>query len=199
MGTFYLLPPNQDSPWPPSSQAPLWVLCLPRSRPWALSLAHWVSLARILHPWYVIRLLMSHPRCLVTLACLQQGESVSCSVLFDSLWPQGLSMDCNSVHGILQARILEWVAFPFSRGSSWPRDRTRVSGTAGGFFTVCATRRSPVSSEGFVKCYLTRIPFPLGPLWLSIHQSSPCFIVSKSLLSLRCGWVCSPSPTANSH
>ena len=39
------------------------------------------------------------------------------------------------VHGILQARILEWVAFPFSRGSSQPRDGTRVSHTAGRFFT----------------------------------------------------------------
>ena len=41
------------------------------------------------------------------------------------------SMDCNppgsSVHGILQARILEWVAMPFSRGSSQPRDQTHVS------------------------------------------------------------------------
>ena len=36
------------------------------------------------------------------------------------------SMDC-IVHGILQARILEWVAFPFSRGSSQPRDQTQVS------------------------------------------------------------------------
>ena len=40
-----------------------------------------------------------------------------------------------AVHGILQARILEWVAFPFSRGSSQPRDRTQVSHTLGGFFT----------------------------------------------------------------
>ena len=40
------------------------------------------------------------------------------------------------VHGILQARILGWVAFPFSRGSSQPRDRTQVSGIAGGFFTT---------------------------------------------------------------
>ena len=39
------------------------------------------------------------------------------------------------VHGILQARILEWVAFPFSRGSSQPRDQTQVSHIAGGFFT----------------------------------------------------------------
>ena len=49
-------------------------------------------------------------------------------------------MDCSppgsSVHGILQARILEWVAIPFSRGSSQPRDRTLVSYIAGRFFTV---------------------------------------------------------------
>ena len=40
-----------------------------------------------------------------------------------------------TVHGILQARILEWVAFPFSRGSSQPRDQTQVSRIAGGLFT----------------------------------------------------------------
>ena len=39
-----------------------------------------------------------------------------------------------TVHGILQARILEWVAFPFFRGSSQPRDQTQVSHIAGGFF-----------------------------------------------------------------
>ena len=53
-------------------------------------------------------------------------------------------MDCglsgSSVHVILQARILEWVAFPFSRGSSWPRGWTRFSCTAGRFFTIWATR-----------------------------------------------------------
>ena len=36
--------------------------------------------------------------------------------------PMDCSLPCSSVHGILQARILEWVAFPISRGSSWPRD-----------------------------------------------------------------------------
>ena len=40
-----------------------------------------------------------------------------------------------TVHGILQARILEWVAFPFSRGSSQTIARTQVSHIAGGFFT----------------------------------------------------------------
>ena len=45
-----------------------------------------------------------------------------------------------TVHGILQARILEWVAIPFSRGSSQPRDQTQVSHTTGRFLTVLATR-----------------------------------------------------------
>ena len=47
-----------------------------------------------------------------------------------------------TVHGILQARILEWVAFPFSRGSSQLRDWTQVSCTADGFFTSLATRET---------------------------------------------------------
>ena len=56
-------------------------------------------------------------------------------------------MDCSpqgsSVHGILQARILEWVAIPFSRGSSQPRDQTWVSCTTGRFLTIWATREVP--------------------------------------------------------
>ena len=48
-----------------------------------------------------------------------EGVSESLSVVSDSSRPRGL------VHGILQAGILEWVAFPFSRGSSQPRDQTR--------------------------------------------------------------------------
>ena len=47
-----------------------------------------------------------------------------------------------TLHGILQARILERVAFPFCRGSSQPRDRTQVSHIAGGFFTSWATREA---------------------------------------------------------
>ena len=49
-----------------------------------------------------------------------------------------------TVHGMLQARILEWVAVPFSRGSSQPRDRSHVSWMAGGFFTNWATREAQV-------------------------------------------------------
>ena len=48
-----------------------------------------------------------------------------------------------TAHGILQARVLEWVAFPFSRGSSQPRDRIQVSHIAGGFFTDWTTSLVP--------------------------------------------------------
>ena len=41
----------------------------------------------------------------------------------------------DKVHRILQARVLEWVAVPFSRGSSQPRDRTQISRIGGRFFT----------------------------------------------------------------
>ena len=61
---------------------------------------------------------------------------VSHLVVPDSLWPHGLQPTRLSVHEIFQARILEWVAISFSRGSSQPRDRTQVSCTAGRFFTI---------------------------------------------------------------
>ena len=61
-------------------------------------------------------------------------------VLAPQLYPTFCNpMDCSppgsSVHGILQARILEWVAIPFFRGSSQPRDQIWISHTAGRFFT----------------------------------------------------------------
>ena len=59
-----------------------------------------------------------------------------------------------TVHGILQARILKSVAFPFSRGSSQPRDWTQVSHIAGSFFTSWATREAQEYWSG------QPIPFP---------------------------------------
>ena len=52
------------------------------------------------------------------------------------------------VHGTLQARILEWVAVPFSRGSSQPSDRAQVSCVAGGFFTSWATGKPKDTGVG---------------------------------------------------
>ena len=56
--------------------------------------------------------------------------------------PLGCNLPGSSVMEILQARILEWVAVPSSRGSSWPRDRTQVSRITGGFFTVWVNREA---------------------------------------------------------
>ena len=67
---------------------------------------------------------------LVTQSCLTLCDPIDCS-------PPG-----SSVNGILQARTLEWVAIPFSRGSSWPRGRTCVTCIAGRFFTIWATREA---------------------------------------------------------
>ena len=61
-------------------------------------------------------------------------KSLSCVRLFATPWIV--------VHGILQAKILERVAFLFSRGSSQPRDQTQVFHIAGGFFTSWATREA---------------------------------------------------------
>ena len=61
---------------------------------------------------------------LVAQLCLSLCDPVDCG-------PPG-----SSVHGILQARLLEWVAILFCRGSSQPRDRTQVSCIAGRFFTI---------------------------------------------------------------
>ena len=60
----------------------------------------------------------------------------------DSLRPVDCSPPSSSVHGILQARIVEWVAISFSRGSSRPRDRTQVSHIAGRRFNLCTTREA---------------------------------------------------------
>ena len=70
----------------------------------------------------------------------------SCPTLCD---PMDYSLTGSSVHGILQARILEWVAISFSRGSSQPRNWTRVSCIAGRFFTNWAMRdQSPQEAQG---------------------------------------------------
>ena len=70
------------------------------------------------------------------------SESGSCSVVSDFGTPRTVSPPVSSVHGLLQARILECVAIPFSRGSSRPRDPNQVSCFAGRFFTVWATREA---------------------------------------------------------
>ena len=77
-----------------------------------------------------------------------------------------------TVHGILQASIPEWVAFPFSRGSSQPRDRTLVSCIAGGFFTSWATRKAYVSCLKIFFFYMINV-LSRDVLSLMLNQWEP--------------------------
>ena len=137
-------------------------------------------------------------------------------------------MDCIppgfSVHGILWARILEWVAMPFSRGSSWSRDGSWVSCIADRFFTLWAIRASgwanckhlpqgPLSPAGscsstqaaiacentchFVASARSRATFSLLSLSLPLIAASATPGLSVSCLtSITCSPLAPPSPTA---
>ena len=106
-----------------------------------------------------------------------------------------------TVHGIFQARILAWGAFPFSRGSSQPRDRTQVSCIAGRFFTIWATReaqdnlRNSLSftqncsnshesafSEGKIQC-LRIIQYQYQDTWIHPTFSSTCIALFQNIYS----------------
>ena len=89
--------------------------------------------------WY--NALESHSSCCIH-ACMRAKSLQLCPTLCNPMdhIPTG-----SSVHGILQARILEWVAMPSFRGSSWPRDQTHISCIfciAGRFFTHWAIRKA---------------------------------------------------------
>ena len=124
-------------------------------------------------------------------------------------------MDCSppgsSVHGILQARVLEWVAIPFSRGSSRPRDWTQVSHIPGRRFNLWATRealthvscgsrivgrffyRWATREARFSYIYiLSQIIFPLR--LQNIESSSLCYTVSPCWLSILYIVVCDNFP-----
>ena len=92
-----------------------------------------------------------HWRCLLWVYHVKVKVTQSCPTLCES-------MD-HTVHGILQARILEWVTHPFSRGSSQPRDWTRISCIAGGFFTNWTIREAHIwlvlCWDMFLQCLLS--------------------------------------------
>ena len=93
-------------------------------------------------------------------------------------------MDCSPpgsfVHEIFQARILEWVAISFSRGSSWPRNRAQVSCIAGRFFPNWATREAQGGEPGLNSGLNSRRLF-----WLAFHSL---------ILTLTCDrWPCGSS------
>ena len=82
--------------------------------------------------------------------------------------------------GILQARILEWVAMPSSRTSSQPRDGIQISHMAGGFFTSWATREALESRVHFI--YKTEMQRLGKPLLITVHLHAP------SLWAIQQSW-----------
>ena len=89
----------------------------------------------------VCLILYCHPASLTYMqSVVRWGEvAQSCLTLCD---PKDCSLPGSSLHGIFQARILEWVTISFSRGSSQPRNQTQVSCIAGRSFTLWATREA---------------------------------------------------------
>ena len=93
-------------------------------------------------------------------------------------------MDCSppgsSVHGIFQVKILEWVAIPFSRGSSWPRGRTGDPCFIDRFFTIWSTRK-----VGYQQ---------IAPLHNSLAMDSLCFVDSDWMRwappAKHWAWIC---------
>ena len=127
-----------------------------------------------------------------------------CSFVSDSLRPRGLSPPCSSVRGILQARILEWVAISFSRGSSRPRDQTASLASpalVGRFFTtvppgtphICIPREHNVYREQqrcicwiplLVKILKTKTNLTFSPP--PLKSTSQCLKMTETrLLSLK--------------
>ena len=103
----------------------------------------------------------------------------SCPTLCD---PMDCSLPHSSIRGIFQARVLEWVAISFSRGSSWPRDWTQVSCIVGRRFNLGATREVQRSSHSMAS---TKI----------CHNLSPQFFFYGCLMfhEVLCTWLIWPS------
>ena len=108
--------------------------------------------------------------------------------------PQG-----SFIHGIIQKRILEWIAMPFSRGSSWPRSWTWVSHIAGRFFTVWTTReagyiknekcqRSLLYAGQYFYALQSHCPYPSNMFYVP-HGWSLWNVSSELYFPLNFGWV----------
>ena len=116
--------------------------------------------------WHTASSLISSVSCNMHITTTTTTISLqSCLTLCN---PTDCSLPGFSVHGILQAKTLEWVAISFFRGSSQPRNQTWVSCIADGFFTVWPTREAP----NMLKCTF---------VFLFLHLSCLEFITSPSV------------------
>ena len=132
-------------------------------------------MAQLSHPY------MTTGKTIVVIVLVTQ----SCPTLCD---PTDCSPPGSSVYGILQARILQWIAIPFSRGSSQSRDRTQVSCVAGRFFTVWATGKTrktiPLTIWTFVSKVISLLFNMLSRFIIAFLPRNKCLLIS---------WLQSPS------
>ena len=105
----------------------------------------------------------------------------SCLTLFD---PTDYSSSGSSVHGILQARILKWIAIPFFRGFSQSRDQTQVSCIAGRFFTISSTREAHRSLV-YTKFGASKLLIFLFSLLILLHYYKDTSFRALTLTALR--------------
>ena len=97
--------------------------------------------------------------------------------------PWTVALPCSSVHGILQARILEWVAIPFSRVSSWPRDWTHIS------YISCLGRWILYHWGTREACRKQLLITKTWPFFENPSQLYPCqFLCQRLLVSLIYGF-----------
>ena len=105
-----------------------------------------------------------------------------------TLWnPVDCSLPGFSVHGILQARILEWVTISLSRGSSRPRDRTQVSRIGGRRFNLWATREAPN-----YKFILLQMIISKWNCWVAVGCVYVCLHAAYAKLLQSCLILCDP-------
>ena len=140
--------------------------------------------------------------CKATMLFQFSSVHFSCSVMSDSLRPHEFShchiwlffdpTDCSlpgsSVHGILQARILEWVAMSFSRGSSQHRDQTYISCLAGRLFTAEPLGNAKALYSASARAALPPPPTQKNPLYNSWYIFKKSRKIDVLLLSCLPGY-----------
>ena len=116
----------------------------------------------------------------------------SCPTVWD---PQDCSPPGSSVHGILQARTLDWVAIPLSSGPSQPRHQTQVFCIAGRFFTVRATREAQIDIYLYLYSKMEKAMAPNSSTlaWKIPWTEEPGRLQSMGSLGVGHDWVTSLS------
>ena len=160
---------------------------------------------RFLNSFSLLRMMLAVGLSYVAFIMLRFVHAKSLRLCLTLCDPMDHSLPGSSVHGILQARILDWVAISFSRGSSWPRDRTCISCIGRLILYSQATQEAPVIPTWvlFVDVWKSLISSSFfleqpSPTWawltplLDLGLSSSCVSKGKPSLMPDLGWESSP-------